>query len=105
MKDYIESLSNPKDYFSGEPILLPKELLTKHDKLASLEEDYHTEQRFYHKDERKPYEEALKAIRTEYRTELKEACETYLNKLKTTQQNNSDMSTKKTKSAEMARKR
>lgn len=100
LKDYIESLKNPEDFKSGQMELLPQKLNEKYGVLWEMEEAYHTEVRFYHPDEQETYKKDLAKARKEFFTELKEACETYLNDKEIINQQNSDMKEKKTKKSE-----
>lgn len=66
MRNYIESLSKPGDFLSGNPNLLPEDLKEKHLQFASLEESYFSGERFNHENDRAPYTEALNDARKEY---------------------------------------
>ena len=44
---YFDSLINPNNLYSGDKTLLPKDLYDEWDNLLTIEEDYHTEQRYY----------------------------------------------------------
>lgn len=78
MRDYVESLADPKDLHSGEPVYLPLFLHEKWGDLQSLEENYYTEQRFYHPDERKKYEKAIIEARKDFDKSLKIAYQNYV---------------------------
>ncbi|MDE7432002.1 MAG: hypothetical protein K2N34_08825 [Lachnospiraceae bacterium] len=100
IKDYVESLKNPADFLSGQMELLPSKLNEKYGVLWDMEETWHQEARLYHPDEREPYKQELLKTRKEFYTELKEACETYLNNKENIHQQNSDMKEKKIKDSE-----
>lgn len=102
MKDYLESLSKPGDFLSGNPDLLPNDLKEKHLQFASLEEAYFTGERFARKEEKAPYTDALKEARMEYYGKLIQACETYLKNEENNYQQTSDMKEKKTTTAEVS---
>lgn len=80
MKDYVESLADPNNLHSGNPMLLPSKLRDSRDKLASLEEAYYTEHRFLHPDERKVYEAELRDARKTYNHSLETAYKKYVTK-------------------------
>lgn len=100
MKEYIDSLTKPGDFLSGNPELLPKDLNEKFTQFKALEEAYFTGERFQRKDQKASYTEALNSARKEYYSELLQACETYLKNQDITNQKHSDMSSKTTKTAE-----
>lgn len=83
IKDYLDSLTQPNNYLSGNTELLPEDLKEKYLQFASLEEAYFSGDRFNRKDNHAPYTEALKTARTDYYEALLSACEEYKNQLNT----------------------
>ena len=67
---YFNSLVNPGHLNSGDISLLPKDLQEKWESLASMEEDYYTEHRFLHPDERKGYQEQIRTARNNFRNDI-----------------------------------
>ena len=67
---YFNSLVNPGNLNSGDTSLLPKDLQEKWESLASMEEDYYTEHRFLHPDERKGYQEQIRTALNNFRNDI-----------------------------------
>ena len=75
---YFDSLINPNNLYSGDKTLLPKDLYDEWDNLLTIEEDYHTEQRYYHPDERKEYAERVKLARVNFKKSLDTLYQDYI---------------------------
>lgn len=98
MKAYLDSLAFPGNYLSGDPLLLPENLLDKYVDYISYEQEYFRGKRFeYDNNGINQYSLALKETRMDYFTSLMDACEQYLssNNIISNNLTNNDMNTKK----------
>ena len=78
MKEYLDSLTDPKDYRTGDPDLLPKYIGDLYGKIETLEETYLAEKWGMAPEDIESLEKSIIEARTEYDTELTNACDTYL---------------------------